>query len=333
MACKTKYPQITEYYKEENSCVNVLQVIDYKEGCEIDNNSFIEQNKLVAESVKTDVHIMTIVFYDNYAEALACVFDEYMCWLIDKKEIAFADNSDRVEDFYGLKSELNTWLSETKILLQSGDVNAISDKLMSQREKEEYDRKKSKKPSPVSVVLVVLNSLMFMSCFVIGEAFISSGQMNYELVSKGEVYRFLTAMFLHGGIQHLAGNMILLYFMGEMIENKIGSVKYAIIYFVSGIIGNVISYTYEMISGARYVSIGASGAVYGIIGALAYLVLIKTKGLNVDPRRLLIMLGLCVYSSFATPHVDFAAHIGGLAAGFIITALLCPKGGKAESES
>ena len=120
---------------------------------------------------------------------------------------------------------------------------------------------------------------------------------------------------------------------GEMVENKTGSVKYGIIYLVSGIMGNVVSYMYEIISGVRYVSVGASGAVYGIIGALIYLVLRKTDGLNIQIKRLILMVAYCVYSSFATAHVDFAAHLGGLLFGFVITALLCPKGGNAKSES
>lgn len=333
VACKTKCEQITEYCKEESNCTNILQVIDYKEDSQIDCATVEEQKNMALETANGDVHIMTLVFYDNLTNALSLMQDEYMCWFIDKKELILADNFNRVEDFYGLKAELSGWLSETKALLQSGDVTAISDRLMSRQEKEVYEKRKKKKPSPVSVILVVVNSIIYLACYVIGDAFIASGQMDYELVGSGEIYRFLTAMFLHGGIQHLAGNMILLYFMGEMIEHKTGSGKYAVIYLLSGIMGNVVSYMYEMLSGARYVSVGASGGVYGIIGAVAYLVLRKTKGLNVDPKRLLVMLGLCVYSSFATPHVDFAAHIGGLIAGFVITALLCPRGGKAESES
>ena len=82
----------------------------------------------------------------------------------------------------------------------------------------------------------------------------------------------------------------------------------------------------------EYASIGASGAVYGIIGAMLYLVVRKTKGMNIQIQRLLVMIAYCVYSSFATAHVDFAAHLGGLVFGFIITALLCPRGGSARSE-
>lgn len=325
---RTKYPEITEYLKEENSCINIIQVVDCKEGSLISNDQFLQQNVSILSSMKKEVHIMNIVFYENLSDAISLVKDEYMCWLIDRQTFSIYDEDNRVEDFYGLRDELNRWLMETKTLLESGNLNAIREQLMNQQEKEVYEKKKLKKPSPVSVTLVIINTIIYLTYFVIGEPFIESGQMDSVLVSQGQIYRFLTAMFLHGGIQHLASNMILLYFMGEMVENKTGSVKYGIIYLISGLMGNVVSYTYELISGVQYVSVGASGAVYGIIGALIYLVLKKTEGLNIQINRLILMVAYCVYSSFATAHVDFAAHLGGLFFGFIITALLCPRGGK-----
>lgn len=328
---KTKYPEITEYLKEESSCVNIIQIIDLKSDTELTYEQFLQQKKDLVEYIKKDVHVMSLFFYDNYEQAINFVTDEYMCWLIDKKTLVLDCNS-RVEDFYGLREDLSKWLIDTKNLLDSGDLNAISDKLMNQQEKEVYENKKKKKPSPVSVTLVVINTIIYLTYYVIGEAFIESGQMDSYLIAQGQIYRFVSAMFLHGGIQHLASNMILLYFMGEMVENKTGSVKYGIIYLVSGIMGNVVSYLYEIISGVRYVSVGASGAVYGIIGALIYLVIRKTEGLNIQMKRLILMVAYCVYSSFATAHVDFAAHLGGLVFGFIITALLCPRGGNARSE-
>ena len=255
-----------------------------------------------------------------------------MCWLINKQTFEL-DTNNKVEDFYGLKEDLSEWLISTKKLLESGDINEIGKQMMNQQEKEVYEKRKLKKPSPVSVTLVVVNTIIYLTYYIIGEPFMESGQMDSVLVGQGQIYRFVTAMFLHGGIQHLASNMILLYFMGEMVENKTGSFKYGIIYLVSGIMGNVVSYMYEIISGVRYVSVGASGAVYGIIGALIYLVLRKTDGLNIQIKRLILMVAYCVYSSFATAHVDFAAHLGGLLFGFVITALLCPKGGNAKSES
>lgn len=331
---RTKYPEITEYYKEESSSINVLQVMDVKADTSLDNQTFLDQKGHISGAMsRKDVHIMTLVFFEDYAKALEVAWDEYMCWFIDKKNLVIAPAEERVEDFYGLKHELTGWLDEIRALYLSGDVNAISQRLMNQQEKDNYEKRKKKKPAPVSVTLVVITSIIFMTSYVIGNEFIRSGQLDKNLITQGQYYRLITAMFLHAGIEHLVGNMLLLYLLGEVVENKTGSVKYAFIYILSGLIGNVVSYVYRLNLPGEYASIGASGAVYGIIGAMLYLVVRKTKGMNIQIQRLLIMIAYCVYSSFATAHVDYAAHIGGLIGGFVITALLCPKGGKAEGES
>lgn len=331
---RTQYPEITEYFKEESSSINILQVVEVKTDTSLDNAKFLEQkNQISVKMSGKDAHVMTLVFYDDYTNALSIAWDEYMCWFIDKKSFKIAPVEDRVEDFYGLKDELTGWLDEIRVLYESGDVNAISERLMNRQEKENYEKRKKKKPSPVSVTIVVITSIIYMTSVVIGEAFVASGQMDKTLITQGQYYRFFTAMFLHAGMEHLIGNMLLLYVMGEVVENRTGSVKYAFIYILSGIIGNVVSYVYRLGIPGEYVAIGASGAVYGIIGSMLYLVIRKTKGMNIPIKRMLIMVAYCIYSSFATAHVDYAAHIGGLLGGFIITALLCPKGGKAEGES
>lgn len=91
---------------------------------------------------------------------------------------------------------------------------------------------------------------------------------------------------------------------------------------LSGVIGNVTSFCYEMISGMRYTSVGASGAIYGIMGAVVLLALKKRSRLNVTGRRLFIAVAYCIYSSFAMPGIDYAAHIGGLVSGFLLSSIL-----------
>ncbi|MCR5357204.1 MAG: rhomboid family intramembrane serine protease [Lachnospiraceae bacterium] len=180
----------------------------------------------------------------------------------------------------------------------------------------------TKTESPVTVVIVLLNAVIFFVTLTAGEALVSIGVMDYDLVLGGQFYRFVTAMFLHGSIDHLVGNMLLLFAMGEMVEKVCGSVKYAVIYFSAGILGNAASLFYEMISGARYSSLGASGAVYGILGALIVLALKRVSGINIVRQRIPLALIYCLYSSFIMPNIDFAAHIGGFIAGVILTSLL-----------
>lgn len=330
---KMPYPNITEYVKDEGNCINVLQVMDISQDSEITKEQFLDIKNRVRNVPGKDVHVMNLAFYDDYDKALSVVQDEYMCWFINKKQQSLDNNEGRVEEFYGFKAELASWLDDTRNLLASGDMKAIGDKLLNQQEREIREKRSKKKPAPVTVILVIINCLIFSTSIIVGDIFNENWMMNSVLISEGQYYRFFTAMFLHGGIEHLLSNMLLLYLLGEVVENKLGSVKYSIVYFISGILGNVVSYTYVIMSNKDYVSLGASGAVYGIIGAMLFLVLKKTEGLNIPVKRMLIMVAYCIYSSFATAHIDYAAHMGGLVFGFIVTALLCPRGGKAKDES
>ena len=329
----TEYPEIKEYIKDENSCVNILQVVDANSQSGLDHPMLKKQTLNICQTVHgKDVHVMNLIFFDNEDKARDIAGDEYMCWLIDKLNYQLVIPKDRVEDFYGLKGILENWLSETGYLLDSGDMHAINEKLMTNDEREAYLKKSSKKPAPVAVTLVIVNTLVFLTSVIIGNIaangenpFIASGRMEFDPVINGEYYRFISAMFLHSGVQHLISNMVLLYFMGEMVENKTGSVRFAIIYLVSGIMGNVVSFGYEWITYTRYTSVGASGAVYGIMGALLYLVIKKTEGLNIPIKRMILLVAYCLYSSFASSHIDYAAHIGGLVFGFIMAFIVCAK--------
>ncbi|MBR5765956.1 MAG: rhomboid family intramembrane serine protease [Lachnospiraceae bacterium] len=183
-----------------------------------------------------------------------------------------------------------------------------------------------KNDSPVTLAIVLMNAVMFLASVTVGEAFVSAGVMDFELVSGGQLYRLLTAMFLHGSIDHIVGNMLFLFAMGEMVERAAGHVKYAVIYILAGIAGNGVSYLYEMMSGIRYSSLGASGAVYGIFGALIVMSIKKVSGINIVKSRIPLAIIYCLYSSFAMPNIDYAAHIGGLLFGMLLTALLVKKG-------
>ena len=102
--------------------------------------------------------------------------------------------------------------------------------------------------------------------------FYGKGSLSLTFVREGQWYRLITAMFLHEGLDHYFSNMLLLYFMGDMLERKVGSVKYLFIYMASGVIGNLVSCLHEYVTGSYYISFGASGAVFGIIGMLFYVV-------------------------------------------------------------
>lgn len=143
------------------------------------------------------------------------------------------------------------------------------------------------------------------------------------ILERGEYYRLFTSMFLHFGFEHLMNNMLMLLVIGWNLERELGKIRFLLIYLCSGLCGNVLSLWWDVHTGSYAVAAGASGAVFGIIGALLY-VAIRNHGRvgNVTGRGLLFMAVMSLYYGFTSEGVDNFAHIGGLLSGFLLAVLL-----------
>ena len=131
-------------------------------------------------------------------------------------------------------------------------------------------------------------------------------------------------MFLHGSVDHLFSNMLVLFFLGAMIEQEIGHICYGIVYLLSGIGGNLVSLYMKLVSFNTAASLGASGVVFGMDGVLLALVLFSNRKLqNISAPRVFLMIALSLYSGFVGSHIDNAAHVGGLVTGFVLGSLVC----------
>ena len=138
-------------------------------------------------------------------------------------------------------------------------------------------------------------------------------------IREGQYYRLLTGIFLHGGIFHLLFNCYALYVIGAQVENYLGRVKFLIIYLVAGISGALFS----MIFGGNYASIGASGAIFGLMGALVYFGYHYRVYLgNVVKSQIIPLIVLNLILGFCLSGVDNFAHIGGLIGGTLISIAL-----------
>ena len=183
----------------------------------------------------------------------------------------------------------------------------------------------------VTFVLIALNIVCFILSEIVGETsstdvLVTVGGAYTPFVTAGEYWRLFTSMFLHAGIRHLLNNMLLLYVLGTSLEHVLGSAKYAAIYLLGGLIGSVVEYQHELRQGIAVVSVGASGCVYAIIGAAIFVVL-RNKGRieGLSLRQLLTVLLFSLYYGFVGANVANAAHLGGLAGGFVLAALLYRK--------
>ncbi len=139
------------------------------------------------------------------------------------------------------------------------------------------------------------------------------------LVKNGEYYRLLTSMFLHSGLLHLFFNMYALYIIGPQVESFFGKTKYLIIYLLSGISGSLLSVSFNV----NTVSVGASGAIFGLFGALLYFGYNYRGYLgNVIKSQILPVVIINLIFGFISTGVDVAGHIGGLIGGIIVSSVL-----------
>ena len=180
-----------------------------------------------------------------------------------------------------------------------------------------------------TVALIVINVAVFFILTMFGDTedavfMLQHGAMYEPNIIEGhEYYRIFTCLFLHFGITHLLNNMVLLGALGWNLELAIGKVRFVIIYFASGIIGNIVSLFYDLTLEQPAVSAGASGAIFGLMGALLYVVIANRGRLGrLSGRGMLVMVILSLYFGLTSTGVDNLAHIGGLVSGFLLAVLL-----------
>ena len=160
-----------------------------------------------------------------------------------------------------------------------------------------YSRKKRfLRSMSITNKLILINlALFFVSYFIIGiygrEFFTSNFALTPTLILSGEkLWTLLTSMFLHAGFFHIFANMFSLFFIGNFLEKIIGKKRFILVYLVSGIIGGIFFVLSGMIFNSNIPGIGASGAVFGVLGILAILVPYSKIYLIIGPL-ILILLG------------------------------------------
>ena len=177
----------------------------------------------------------------------------------------------------------------------------------------------------VSGILVAANVIVYLICTFTGNLLYNIGELDAAAVLiRGEYGRIIYSMFLHAGIDHLFNNMVILFFLGAMIEKVTGHIQLLLIYLLSGIGANICSLLYKVMTMDSMASVGASGAIFGLDGVLLAWILLDRQAMpDVTPRRVLLMIVLSLYSGFTAHNIDNAAHVGGLLTGFTAGALLC----------
>lgn len=236
-------------------------------------------------------------------------------WLYDTVKSQLIIYENQPGDFWGIRGKLEQ-ISETK-----------------ERRKMPYIPKTPGKDwayvtSGIATVNVVIYLLLSLKGSTTNAFYMASNGAMYPdfLLYNHQWWRLFTAMFLHFGIAHLMNNMVVFCCIGPRLEKAMGHVRFAITYLAAGIGGSLLSFGVMVHTGEYVVSAGASGAIFGMVGALLWMVLLyrgNVEGLTV--KGIVVMLFLSLYLGFAETGVDNWCHIGGLVTGFLVAALLCHK--------
>ncbi|MCH8207061.1 MAG: rhomboid family intramembrane serine protease [Chloroflexi bacterium] len=182
----------------------------------------------------------------------------------------------------------------------------------------------------VTWALVAANLLVWLIMEMSGgsqdpEVLLKFGAMFAPYIADGQYWRLFAAMFLHVGFVHLLFNSIGLLIFGAVVERLYGHSRFVAIYILAGLAGSVASYLLNDIT----VGAGASGAIFGVMGAFAAFFVSGRHVLGDAARQSLsgiaVLLAINLFFGFATPEIDNWAHLGGLTAGFAVGLALSPQ--------
>lgn len=179
-------------------------------------------------------------------------------------------------------------------------------------------------PRLVTKILLGINLAVFVAVWVTGHSWLVDDLMllgrawdpspapgSIEGVAEGQWYRLVTSMFLHQEVWHIAFNMLGLWWLGGPLEAALGRGRYLALYLLSGLAGSALTY---WIAAPNQGSLGASGAVFGLLGATA----VMMRRMNYDMRPVLVLLALNLLFTFTWGGIAWEAHVGGLIAGTLI---------------
>jgi len=222
--------------------------------------------------------------------------DDNLAGLFPKLKTLTLKKTDDVENFIKLTNDINE---------------------KSEADNKEYERIFKPKRIVITNILVVLNIIMFaltMTIPKLANMFI----LNPIAVRNGEVYRLLTSTFMHASILHLVFNMYALSIIGKQVETFLGKSKFLLVYLFSGLTGSLLSCAIT-----NSYSLGASGAIFGLMGSLLYFGYHYRLYLgSVLLGQIFPVIVINLVIGYITPSIDNAAHIGGLVGGLFLSMAL-----------
>ncbi|MDT0545476.1 MULTISPECIES: rhomboid family intramembrane serine protease [Streptomyces] len=176
-------------------------------------------------------------------------------------------------------------------------------------------------PRLLTKILIGINLAVWFMALAVGDHFVNAldlvgraydpGTNSLVGVAEGQWYRLLTSVFLHQQPIHIAFNMLSLWWLGGPLEAALGRARYLTVYLLAGLGGSALSY---LLAAQNQPSLGASGAIFGLLGATAVLM----RRLRYDMRPVIALLVLNLLFTFTWANISWQAHVGGLVVGTVV---------------
>lgn len=225
------------------------------------------------------------------------------------------DNKMLLEIFPNIKDNIIKDASGLELIFNV--TKDINEKTNSDNQK--FEKIFAPKKIYMTYIIIALCILWTLAMGLIGGSFndlnviAKFGATSKYLLRIGQVYRLITYTFLHAGFVHLLCNMYSLYIVGSQIEAKFGKIRFLLIYFISGICGGLLSAGFT-----NSLTLGASGAIFGVLGAMLYFGMRFRLYLKDSvTKRIIPVILINLAIGFMIPNIDNACHIGGLIGGFL----------------
>lgn len=339
------------FYRVVDNEIMLISVIRALSGMELTQEQYqhvlnqIKSN--FSQSDRGGIKLLSLILTLNADEVkpLATNISEDSHWIVDMRNARLIIYETQSNKFTDLQNVIEQILVDDDAY-NSDAGNSISGQY-DPRKVAPYSTQTNRfKQMPATMALIAVNILVFLiTHFTIflsnPDSVLEKGALSWYLINENqEYYRIFTSMFLHADWSHLFNNMLVLLFLGGNLERTLGRIKYLFLYFGTGVLAGLASISYNMWKeyalaspGNTTYSIGASGAIFGVVGAVLWIVVINKGRLKeISFTQMILFVILSLYSGLVNVQIDQAAHVGGFLGGVILSILLYRKRKNIASE-
>lgn len=327
----TNQSSIHLFYRSVNDEVNVILILRALYGDELTPHDYgILISNIKSKFISNgfgEVRLLGIIITAAPDQAKHFCIEEGNHWLIDLANRRLIIYENQTSEDFNLRQQVEQVLYDERY-----DEENLEWVIKNARTGNNSVLKRSGWITLINTTIIAANILLYLivhytKIFGGTELIMAEGALSWYFVKEqGEYHRIFTSMFLHNDFGHLINNMLVLFFVGDNLERAAGKLKFLIIYFGSGILAGISSISYNMLKAEHVFSIGASGAIFGVVGAMGY-ILVRNKGRleDISSRQILLFTIFSLYGGISSVNIDNAAHIGGFFAGILLALILYRK--------